>query len=347
MIRTLAICGLVMLPTAAGIADVTVTDFVGREVSLSAPARRIIALAPHAVENLFSAGAGEHLVGVVDYSDYPAQARKIPRVGNYKAFSLETILSRKPDLVIMWGSGNGMTVLDDLKGLQVPVYVSEPRQLGDIPRAIRDYGVLAGTEATSEAEAKRIETAIDELRQRYRGGSAVSVLYQIWHEPLQTLNGEHLVSAVIRLCGGYNTFSDAVSLAPRISIESVLKRDPDAIVASGAGTTRPAWLDLWRDYPSMTAVQNQALFFIHPDHIQRPTARLLLGAGELCRMLESVRQKPAPAYATSSSAPDCFGAPLFPCLHLLRSFTEKNRLHSKLFYCRSRHREVLRAYNRR
>ena len=186
-------------------------------------------------------------------------------------------------------AGNGMSVLDDLEGLDVPVYVSEPRQLSDIGRSIRDYGTLAGTRDRGEREAARIDNNIGELQNRYGKRSSLSVLYQVWHEPLQTLNGKHLISSVIRLCGGHNIFADALSLAPKISIESVLQRDPDVIVASGMDIARPEWLDLWLDYPSLTAVQNQALFFIHPDHIQRPTARLLLGAQALCRQLDSVR----------------------------------------------------------
>ncbi|MFB3078285.1 MAG: cobalamin-binding protein, partial [Lysobacterales bacterium] len=248
-------------------------------------------------------GAGSKLVGVVSYSNFPEDAVKITRVGSYKAFSLESILVLKPDLIVMWASGNGMTVLDDLRGLQIPVYVSEPRQLNDISRSIRDYGRLADTMAESEKEAARIEQVISELQHRYSDSEPLSVLYQVWHEPLQTLNGKHLISAVIRLCGGHNVFADALSLAPKISIESVLQRDPDVIVASGMDIARPEWLDLWLDYPSLTAVQNQALFFIHPDHIQRPTARVLLGAQELCRQLDSVRQQGSAGAAAPKSYP--------------------------------------------
>jgi iron complex transport system substrate-binding protein len=272
-------------------AEITVSDFVGRQVTLEQPARRIVALAPHIVENLYSAGAGEALVGVVSYSDYPASARDIPRVGSYKAFSLETILALQPDLVVMWASGNGMTTLDDLAALKVPVYVSEPRHLDDIGRAIRDYGKLAGSEPAAEREALRIDGAINQLLREHEDEESISVLYQVWHEPLQTLNGKHLISAVIELCGGYNIFADAVSLAPKVSLESVLQRNPDAIVASGMDIARPEWLDLWLNYPSLSAVQNQALFFVHPDHIQRPTARVLLGAQALCHQLDSVPRR--------------------------------------------------------
>ena len=268
---------------------ITVQDFSGREVTLDQPAKRIVALAPHIVENLYSAGAGDKLVGVVSYSNFPDEAKNVPEVGTYNAFSLEQVLALNPDLVVMWGSGNGMQTLSKFEALGIPVYVSELRQLSDVPKSIRNLGQLAGTPAIGEAEASRIETELDALHRRYGEKRSLSVLYQIWNDPLQTVNGEHLISEIIALCGGHNVFGDASSLAPRVSIESVLLRDPDAIVASGMGEARPEWLDQWRAYPSLTAVADEALFFVNPDHLQRPSARIVLGARSLCQQLDQIR----------------------------------------------------------
>ena len=275
-------------PPAMG--DIVVTDLLQREVRLAQPAQRIIALAPHIVENVFSAGAGDKLVGVVTYSDYPERAAGIAVVGDYKSWSLETIVALKPDLVLMWASGNGLNKLDALTRLGLPVYVSEPRQLDDIPATIRSIGLLAGTVAASEAEATRVEQGLATLGSQYGDRDPVSVLYQVWNEPLQTINGEHMISRVLELCGARNVFWDAVSLAPKISVESVLHRNPDAIVASGMGQSRPEWLDMWLAYPALAAVQHQALFFVDPDYIQRPTARILLGATRLCEQLDTQRR---------------------------------------------------------
>jgi iron complex transport system substrate-binding protein len=268
---------------------ITVQDFSGREVTLAQPAERIVALAPHIVENLYSAGAGDKLVGIVSYSNFPDEAKNIPEVGTYNAFSLEQVLALQPDLVVMWGSGNGMQTLPQFETLGIPVYVSELRQLSDVPKSIRNLSQLAGTPTIGEAEASRIEAELSILQRRYKERRSLSVLYQIWNDPLQTVNGEHLISEIIALCGGYNVFGDANSLAPRISIESVLLRDPDAIVASGMGEARPEWLDEWRAYPSLTAVADNALFVVNPDHLQRPSARIVLGAQSLCQQLDQVR----------------------------------------------------------
>ncbi|MBE9537635.1 MAG: cobalamin-binding protein [Proteobacteria bacterium] len=280
---------LLILSTTAQASGVTVEDFIGRSVTLEKPANRIVALAPHIVENLYSAGAGDKLVGVVSYSNYPPEAQGIQQVGSYAAFSLETIVALQPDLILMWGSGNGMQALEKLEALGLPVFVSEPRQLSDISRSIRLLGKMAGTDAASEREALRIERETTLLKAVYGNNKKLSVLYQIWNDPLQTLNGEHLISQVIELCGGENIFRDTRSLAPKISIESVLLRNPQVIIASGMSAARPEWLDDWLKYPSLDAVKNKALISVNPDHIQRPTARVLLGARELCEKLNTVR----------------------------------------------------------
>jgi iron complex transport system substrate-binding protein len=285
-----SVCAIILYCVLALPAEaVTVEDFAGRNVTLEEPAKRIVALAPHIVENLYSAGAGDALVGVVSYSNYPPAAASIPEVGSYNAFSLEHVLALKPDLVVMWGSGNGMHTLSKLEGLHIPVYVSELRELSDVPQSIRNLSQLAGTTSVGEVEASRIEQEFESLRVRYGEQRSLAVFYQIWNDPLQTVNGDHLISEIISLCGGYNVFGDASTLAPRISLESVLLRNPDAIVASGMGEARPEWLDQWRSYPSLKAVAADALFFINPDHVQRPTARILLGAQRLCEQLDQTR----------------------------------------------------------
>ena len=283
-----AVATALSLHAGTGLAQVAATDFFGREVQLAQPAQRIVALGPHIVENVFSAGAGDSLVGVVEYSDYPEPAADIPRVGNFHSWSLEAIVALRPDLVIVWGSGNGADSVAALERLGIKVFVSELRHLEDIARSIRAIGTLAGTETAGEPEAQRIEREFQQLRQRYAREQPVTVFYQIWDEPLQTVNGDHMISQVITLCGGRNIFTDTALIAPRVNIESVLQSNPDAIVASGMDAARPEWLDRWRQDPAPTAVASDALFFVPPDHLQRPTARLLLGAGQLCEQLVGV-----------------------------------------------------------
>lgn len=288
MLRLLTLLISLSLSTLC-LAGPSVIDSVGREVVLDAPAQSIVGLAPHIVENLFSAGAGDKLVGVVSYADYPEQASAIAQVGSAYAWSLETVVALNPDLVVLWGSGNGMSALPQLERLGLKVYVSEPRKLADITASILDFGILAGTQDIAEASARKFEQDISALHARYASKQRLRVFYQIWNNPLQTINGEHMISHVMDLCGGDNIFASAQQLAPRISLESILEEDPDAIVASGMGVSRPEWLDDWKQYGSLQAVQRGALLHVHPDLIQRPTTRIAQGAADLCDKLARVR----------------------------------------------------------
>jgi iron complex transport system substrate-binding protein len=269
---------------------IAVTDARGKRVTLDAPAERIVVLAPHLVENAYSAGAGSKLVAAVSYSDYPPEAQQLPSVGSYKTVSLEAIVALAPDVVLAWSSGNGLVVANQLERLGVTVYVDEPRTLSDIAREVITIGTLAGTEAVAQKNTAAWLARLQTLRNTYAQAHPLSVFYQVWNQPLQTLNDEHLVSDVIRLCGGRNAFADAVSLAPKINVESVLGRDPDVIIASGMGEERPQWLDEWQQYPALTAVANQHLFFVPPDIIQRHTFRILDGAELMCQQLQQARQ---------------------------------------------------------
>lgn len=277
----------------------TVTDYLDREVTLEKPARRIVALAPHIVENVYSAGAGEYLVAAVNYSDYPEAAKQLPQLGSYKAVSLERILALEPDLVVTWVSGNGPQTLQQLEQLGIPVYVDEPRELPDVARSIQDIGTLAGTQTTAQKAAEKYLQRLEQLRKTYATGQPVSVFYQVWNQPLQTLNGKHLVSDVIRLCGGYNIYSDALPLAPKVNMESILDRDPLVIVASGMGESKPEWLNDWRAWPALSAVAQNNLYFVPPDLIQRHTLRILQGAELMCEQLAQARARLA--HGTSKS----------------------------------------------
>ncbi len=270
---------------------VRVQDARGHWIELPAPAERIVALAPHIVENFYSAGAGDKLVAAVSYSDYPEQARKLPKIGNYKALSYESLLALKPDLIVAWGSGNGDEMIQKLEDFGFTVFVNESHTLEDIALSVRLFGELAGTGNNSNRAATEWLKRLAKLKHNNKKLTPISVFYQVWNDPLQTLNGEHLISDVIESCGGRNAFADAIVLAPKISIESVLNRNPEVIISSGMGESRPDWLDAWEAYPTLSAVKNDNLYFVPPDIIQRHTFRVLDGMGMICSNLRKARAK--------------------------------------------------------
>ena len=272
-------------------AGIVVNDDLGTRLRLERPAQRIITLAPHLTETLFAAGAGERLIGAVAFSDYPEAAKMAASVGGYSQLDLEAITALKPDLIIAWHSGNAPKHIDKLRALGLPVYVSQPQHIDDIASEIERLGLLAGSETTARMAAKNFRERLLQLRQRYADRPPVRTFYQVWNQPLTTVGGRQIISDVIRLCGGENVFSRLDSLAPTLSEEAVLAANPEVIVASGMDAARPEWLDRWRRWGSLLAVTQDNLFFVPPDLIQRHTPRLLDGAEQLCRQLETARSR--------------------------------------------------------
>ena len=268
--------------------SVEVEDDSGQTVRLEHHAQRIVSLAPHVTELLFSIDAGERVVGAVNYSNYPEAAKSIPRVGGYNALDLERIVTLEPDLVIGWQSGNNPADLEKLRRFDLPLFINEPRRLTDIPDTLRRLAVLTGTEQQAGTVIADFKERLERLGRFYER-EPVSVFYQIWDRPLMTVNDEHLISDVIRLCGGRNVFGDTASLTPQVSEESVIERQPQAIIIGGMEQQHEQWIERWRHWEQLPAVRNEHLFMINPDHLQRHTVRILQGAETLCRQLEQVR----------------------------------------------------------
>ncbi|GHU10397.1 cobalamin-binding protein [Betaproteobacteria bacterium] len=278
-----------LLSGVANAAPLTLTDDEGNPLTLPAPARRIISLAPHLTEILYAAGAGERMVGVVSYSDYPEAARALPRVGSYPRLNLEAIVKLQPDLLVAWQGGNDPTQLAKLRALGMRVFVTEPTSLGDVARLLEGFGKLAGSEAIATPAAADFRRRLAALENRYSARPPVSVFYQIWQAPLMTVGKPQIITQVIHACGGINIHENLDSLAPTVSLESVLAANPEAIIATGMADARPEWLDDWKRWNRLLAVQNDNLFHINPDLIQRHTPRLLDGVEILCEQLDEAR----------------------------------------------------------
>ncbi len=284
-----ALCAFLHISSAS--AAVTAVDDTGAQVTLRSSASRIVSLSPHITELLFAAGAGARIIGTVDYSDYPPPAKRIARVGGYTQLDLETIAALKPDLVIAWESGNPPAAVAKLRALGIPVFVNQPDRILDVARSIEQFGRLAGTSQVADPAAAEFRARYERLAARYANRPKLRVFYEIWKEPLMTVNGRQIISDAIRLCGGDNVFADLPVLAPQVTVESVLAANPEVIAASGMGESRPEWLDDWRRWPQLAAVAKDNLYFVPPELIQRHTPRVLDGTERLCEDLEQARAK--------------------------------------------------------
>jgi len=285
--RLLFACLLPLAPctlaAATPAAPIQVTDDSGTRVRLTAPAQRILTLSPHAAELVFAAGAGARLVGVVAFSDYPAEAAHIPCIGDAARLDREQLLALRPDLVVAWPSGNRPQDLAWLEHHGMVLYHSEPATLEAIADNLLDLGRLSGSDTAARAAADYSDY-LARLRRQYARASPQPVLYQVWPAPLITLGSRHLVSRVLELCGGTPLFPALTEVAPTLSREAVILADPYAIIAdtTGSGTDPFA---AWRRWPSLDAVRHGRLIAIPAELLQRPTPRILEGARRLCRAL--------------------------------------------------------------
>ncbi len=270
---------------------ITLTDDAGKTVTLPKAAQRIVSLAPHITEVLFSAGAGDRIVGTVSYSDFPEAAKKIPLVGSYNQVNFEQILALQPDLIIGWHSGNNSETLEQLTTLKLPVYLSEPKDLQAISHNIRQMGIVAGTETIANAAADAFEQQRVALEKANAGKPVISLFYQVWEEPLYTLGGGHFSRDMFRLCGGRNIFADLADPSPVITVEAVVTRNPQVMLSGGHHGKRSfeSWRSKWANWQSIDAIRHNQMYLVDQDIYTRSSPRAIQGAKDLCEVLEKAR----------------------------------------------------------
>lgn len=274
-----------MVAGAALAAPATETDARGHPVTLSHPARRIVSLAPHVTEIVFAAGAGDRLVGVSAWSDWPPQARSIPGIGDALRVNLERVLALAPDLVIGWRSGNSPADVGRLESFGIPVFLTEPARLADIPALLRAVGHLAGTDVAAGQSARDFERAVAQIRHAHAGSARVPTFVQIESQPLMTLGGRHLVNDVLAACGASNVFAARPDLAPTVGPEAVLAAAPRLVLVVDRLPDADEIVRRWQALlPASTRVQT-----VRADYLLRATPRVLEGVRDVCQAVDAVR----------------------------------------------------------
>lgn len=266
---------------------ITSIDDAKQSITLAKPAQRIITLAPSLTELAFAAGAGDKLVAVSSYSDYPASAKKLPQVSDASGVSFESLLALKPDLVLAWKSGNRGSDLQRIRDFGIPVFAIEIERMNDVPRALRNIGLLAGASIISERAATDFEQRIETLRVANAAKSKVSVFFEISREPLMSVNRDHAISEIIRLCGGENSFADMAPLVFVTPLEVLFSKQPDAIIytSSDASEKIPS-----SRYRGLKALDAKRIYRIPADPILRTGPRMAEGAANVCAALDQTRQ---------------------------------------------------------
>lgn len=281
---------LLYFVTLNSIAHIAVPNNDGQILTLKKPAERIISLSPHITELLFAAGGGDRIVGVISHSDFPEEAKRIPVVGDYREFDLERIIMLKPDLIVVWRQGSSAKKVEQLQKLGIPLFFSDTSKLVDIPKNIRLLGQLMGTENQANKSADELRNQLTVLSNQYTSQSPVRLFYQVWDNPLFTLNEKQIVSDAIRLCGGVNIFASQKIIAPTVSIEAVLQKNPEAIIGAAGKDSSVGGVAMWKRYPTMIAVKQGNLFELDGNLINRAGPRMIASVADLCAKIDQARK---------------------------------------------------------
>ena len=250
-------------------------------------ALRVVTLAPNLAELMFAADAGDQLVGVSAYTDFPPAAAKLPVIGDAFAIDQEQLLLLKPDVLLAWDEGTPRHMLDQLRGAGYRVEVIGTSGLEDVAEALERIGDLTGNSQQAKQAAQHYRQQIAALREHYEDTDTVSVFYQISSRPLFTVNGSHYISELLELCGGQNIFSDLNELAPMVDVEAVLSRNPEAMLAAKDATEEA--FDDWNNWPGMAANRYGNRFFMPAAEIGRATPRLVAAGEAVCEALKIAR----------------------------------------------------------
>jgi iron complex transport system substrate-binding protein len=285
----LAACAPTPVPSAAipipptatpGPFPLTLTDDLEREVTLSALPQRVVSLAPSNTEILFAVGAGDQVVGVTQYCNYPLEAQDREQIGGFsaKTISVEKIVALEPDLVLAAGAIH-QPVIEALEQLDVPVYALDPNTLDDVYTGIELVGRMTGHEeeaAQTVEEMKGSVAAVTEQVTTIPQEDRLTVYWEVFDEPRMTAGPGTFTGQLIELAGGVNIFADVSEEYPQISDEVVIGRNPAVIMGPetmGDKLTietvaqRPGW-------DQVDAVQNRRIYLFDGDMVSRSGPRL-------------------------------------------------------------------------
>jgi iron complex transport system substrate-binding protein len=212
-------------------------------------------------------------------------------VGSNRQIDMERVAALKPDLIVIWMHGSSERQIEQIRALGIPMFHSEPKKLDDIASSLTRIGKLMGTEKVADAAAADLRRQLAALTAKYAGKAPVRMFYQVWDKPLYTLNGGHIVSDAVRVCGGENIYAAMKVTAPVVSFESVMGDDPEVIISTGERAREDGGVAVWKSFTSMTAVRRNNLFQLDGNLLNRAGPRMIAGAAILCEKLELARQR--------------------------------------------------------
>jgi ABC-type Fe3+-hydroxamate transport system substrate-binding protein len=260
-------------------------------VAHAQPPERIISLAPNVTEILFALGLGDRVVGVTNFCDNPAEAKKKQKIGGMSNPSLERVLSLRPDVVILTTDGNPKEFEERLRSLKIRTYVFRARRLSELPQAVRELGLLLDVEERANSLAGSVETAVNRLKAKRQETSVINsprkkVLFIIWPEPLIVAGAGTAVGDAITLLGGRNLASEARSPYPKYSMEEIIRQSPDVIIIGGGHMNiREFSSKLLKRLRNVPAVRNEKVCYVG-DGLYRLGPGVIKGIEEMYECLK-------------------------------------------------------------
>ena len=247
-------------------------------------AARVVSLAPSLTEIVVELNAEDLLVGVLDAGERPAQIAALPSVGRYGQLQMERLLSLQPDLLLLWPGRVSLAQRDQLQRLNIPTFTAEPHTLDELADQIEQIGERLGRAERGRQVGAQLRQRLTELRERYRRDTPIRVFYQVWDSPLYTVGGGQIISDALTVCGARNVFADLGQPAPQVSLEAVLQRNPEVILASDARL-----LKAWSAWPELDAVKTRHLLAVPDKGLERASGQMLGAVATLCAALSPDR----------------------------------------------------------
>ncbi|HEX5574649.1 MAG TPA: helical backbone metal receptor [Gemmatimonadales bacterium] len=267
--------------------NLSVVDDASDTVRLSAPARRVVSLIPAATELLFAIGADSIVVGRTSYCDYPPAAHSVPDLGDGIKPSIEAILARKPDLVVLYNSGQNAAVAGRLAELGIPALRINTDALRDVPRVGRLLGQLTAHAQAAESLAVAFDTALANATARSLSGRRPKVLLLVWEQPPMTIGRGSFLSELIERAGGENLFADVTASSGVVSIEAVAARNPDLIFTT---TEEPSGFASRPEWQVVPAVRRRRFLRVSGSEFNRPSPRAPAAIRELAAKLREAER---------------------------------------------------------
>lgn len=253
--------------------------------NLEAP-QRIVSLIPSATETIVALGAADRLVARTSFDVDPALAQ-LPSVGQGLTPSLELLTTLEPDLVVAWPDNASRSVIARLERFGVRIYTPQVQTLGDLRQAIGELGALLGLERAADRLIASTDADLRAVRAAVADRGRPGVFYVVWYEPPMTAGPGTYIDELIAIAGGRNVFADAPGLWPQVSMEEVVRRQPDIVLIA---QTEENPIDVerlgssvgWRE---LRAVREGRLIQVEANLYNRPGPRVAMAARRLAALL--------------------------------------------------------------